>query len=69
MHQLSWNKIVIGLRGLVMEICLKVQTSLTQLQNSLFHVVGRTRTAAKCSQLQFFNAINIVFWPSCVVVP
>ena len=44
-----------------MEICLQVQTSLTQLQISSFHVVGRTRTAAKCSQLQFFNAINIVF--------
>ena len=45
-----------------MEICLQVQTSLTQLQISSFHVVGRTRTAAKCSQLQFFNAINIVFF-------
>ena len=50
-----------------MEICLKVQTSLTQLQNSSFHIVGRTRTAAKCSQLLFCSAINIVFFFLAVI--
>ena len=42
-----------------MKICGRETTSSTQLQNSAFHVVERTRTAVKCTKMKKMHGRSV----------
>ena len=53
--ELNWNK-RLGHKETNLNICHHMLTSSTQLQNSSFHVVERTRTSSKCQKMKYARA-------------
>ena len=49
--ELNWNQ-RLGHKKTTLNICHHMLASTTQLQNSSFHVVERTRTSAKCQKMK-----------------
>ena len=49
--ELNWNQ-RLGHNKTELNICHRMLTSSTQLQNKSFHVVERTRTSSKCQKMK-----------------
>ena len=53
--ELNWNK-RLGHKKTKLNICHRMLTSSTRLQNRSFHVVERTRTSSKCQKMKYARA-------------
>ena len=53
--ELNWNQLL-GHKRTKLNICHHMLASSTQLQNSSFHVVERTRTSSKCQKMKYARA-------------
>ena len=72
--ELIWNQ-RLGHKKTKLNVCHHMLTSSTQLQNSSFHVVERTRTSTKCQKMKnarakrakilFFNVKYANLWGFC----